>query len=168
MISSTSDSALVRLQRAVAALLRDDPMFTTRPVITEDVQDIEGELDKALAPLDSSKGTIGTAAVVMTALGQVGSPNTPGPILDPVGVHVWIFENVVINRATGGGGVSALELAERAMRHLHLRKVPLEGCGALVARGMRIEEPPESLKSCLAFHVEFRTKVGLAPITTGR
>jgi hypothetical protein len=167
-MDSLTDSSMVRLQYAVATLLRQDGYFMERPVIEQDSQDINGQIAVALGALDGSRGKAGACAIVMTTAGTVGSGNSPGPILDSVSVIVWIIENVPVNRSEAGGQIPGVALAERALRHLHHRTPSLDGCGALIARGMRMEEPPEEFPDGVAFRVEFRTKLGLAPITTGR
>ncbi len=117
---------LSALQEAVAAKLREQPFFCDVPVLTERLQDIQAQIDKALGTI-ANEGKSGIFALVLTPTCKTGGCQTPGePYFDNVAVAVEIAENVTINSGATGTQKPATLVALAVAKVLHLYGVPRE------------------------------------------
>jgi hypothetical protein len=107
-----------KLQERVKAILEANDVFnelqTAAAIITENVKDVNGEIERALAEL-----TCGVAIIIMTPSAESTHPNIPGPQYDNVMLYVHAVENTLVNRETTGTQKTASYWIEQAAAALH-------------------------------------------------
>lgn len=132
-------------------------------MVGEDSADLEAVLQQALATPTGADGKHGAAIVVQLtdAVSRDGG-DRPGPYLDDVTIVLRCVEARLINRDTtsGGTGLSALEIAERAAA-IVAQEAPTAGSPPWYVESIRLAElPPES--GLVGYDVTVRTVTGLA------
>lgn len=95
-----------------------DAYFTDVEVLLESKGLVEADVDQALGPLNEKGGKTGACVVVLMPTLTPESPDAPGPRF-LVRLAVQVLEAPLINRATGGTGKSAAEIAEQVRRLCH-------------------------------------------------
>lgn len=105
-------SALTQVQSEIRDLLLADPFFAKVAVLTEQIEDIENEIDRSMAEL-------GIGCIVLTAQADCQHPNMRPVYFEQVTVVIRVFENVTFNRGEGGSGKTASEVAEKIATLIH-------------------------------------------------
>lgn len=143
---------LTTLQEAAAARLRGHSFFGDIPVLTERLQDIQSQIDKALGAI-AGEGKNGIFALVLTPACKNGGCQTPGePYFDDVDLTVEICENVTVNMSDTGTQKPAALVALFVAKILHL----YGEAGKFSALNTKvIKLIPD--KDLLAYHVDFKT-----------
>lgn len=151
-------SVLKQLQQQVADQLTAHPDFSIVPVLTENLLDLDSEMDINLGPELSAGGTRGLVALVTTPMANVNWPEVGGPFFDriPIAIHIW--ENVQTNRVTGGTQIPASDLAESVCKALH-QFYPLSANGCLVPEPNTIRLVKDD--DFLRYMVVFKCMAGL-------
>ena len=131
------------IQDAAVAQIAAQPFFTgggvngaAVPVIAENKRDIETEIEVMIAKL-------GCAAVVSIGNAPVKFPDIPGPRYEGASLLVVAYENVTINRGSGGANKTALSIAEQAAAALHLITLPIEGISVCVCKSIEAADAAE-------------------------
>lgn len=105
-------SILSSLQQQLADKLQADIFCEDVPVLSENLKDINYLVDVAVKK-------IGACILVVTPVANTSFPDKAGPYFNQVIIVVRCMENPIINRATGGSGKTALEMAEHVAAILH-------------------------------------------------
>lgn len=137
---------LLELQQEIAARLEADAFFADVQVLTQKVQDLDSEIERALA-------TLGVSVVILTPNADVTNGDLQGPRLDPIRVVIACAETPVLNAA----GPRALACAERALALLH-HWTPDSLSVPLVGRSLVLADPQPGMT---AHNVEFTVAGGL-------
>lgn len=137
---------LLELQQEIAARLTADEFFADVEVLTQQVADLDSEIERALA-------TLGVSVVILTPNADVTNGDLQGPRLDPIRLVVACAEMPTLNAA----GPRALACAERALALLHLW-TPDSLSVPLVGRSLTLADPQPGMT---AHNVEFTTAGGM-------
>lgn len=114
-------NAFLTLQEAVRTQLQLHSDLNQVAILIEDKGDIEAGIEAALARsgvMANTSGAVGVAILIVTPSGNAGAGMGHRPLID-IRVRVAVFENPVINRATGGVGLTSLDLLDRVIKQLH-------------------------------------------------
>jgi hypothetical protein len=144
------------LQNSVVAAIRADPWFARITVLSEQIGDIENQIQRSLSKL-------GICAIVLTPGASVKYADAPGPLLDPLTVAIDIVELVLTNRGNSGSKQPASDVAERIAWLLHHPNDPERSppmSNRLIVR--KISLIPD--KQFLVYRVELETTGALAGI----
>lgn len=152
-------SVLKSIQQQVADALVADPRFALVKVLTENIKDIDNEMEISLGPEPVvSGGPYGIVALVLTPTADVSWANVPGPYFDKINVVVDIWENVITNRAPGGTQLACQDAIEAACNIIH-QSYPT-ACNApivSVSPSIRIVPDPDFLR----YQARFITQAGM-------
>lgn len=144
------------LQSMAKDIMVDDDYFTDIDVLTEDLHDIQNRIRVALSK-------IGLCCIVYTPEADVKYPNAPGPMFEPMKLHVGINEFVLKNRGDAGTKIPASEVAERVAWLLHHPNHPTrDDATQLVCERIRLI--PD--KQFVVYRVEFAGLGSLDGITS--
>lgn len=111
-----NNDMLRTLQEEIRNLLQEDEMLFAPPrtlVISEDIGNIEAEINKAIGPLNTGGG------VVIVGCPEVNGLDSRRPFLYPVTIRIQCLEQAIVNRSTSGNQVYSERLAE--IVHILLR-----------------------------------------------
>jgi hypothetical protein len=111
-------SLLASIQAGAAAALSAHAFFSAEPaipVLTEQLRDIESRIEAAVARMDP-----GICVIVVTATGDVASPNVPGPELSQIRVVCRVVENTKVNKTAQPAAL----VAEAVASILHQHRIP--------------------------------------------
>jgi hypothetical protein len=117
----------------------------------EDSKTIEDDLNKALAQLSMS---------IMVSIGGGDDKlhGVPGVLmLDPLEIIITVFENPLLNRGSGGAGITCNRAVEVIARVLKMKRV---GSAFLAKPRLRLVDD-DKIKDCLAKAVTFRMSATL-------
>lgn len=125
---------LTSLQQECADRLAADPFFQFIPVLTENIDDIANERDRALSANLVTGGKTGTCVTIVTPEANANFENVQGPLFDEVNIVAQIEENVIVNRDPDGTGTGlrAAQIVVAVCRSFH-QFFPLSANGPLVA-----------------------------------
>ena len=131
--------------------LQADPFFADVAILLEEKGVTEADIAQALAGLNSSSsGKIGACVIVLAPELSAETPNLPGPCYD-IAMTVQVIEQPLVNRAEGGSGITAAQLAERVRQLFHhfftgdgsvynfTKMQPLPQAAGQVSYGVRFE-----------------------------
>ena len=154
-----SDSVLVGIQQTAANRLMADPFFSDLKVVTENISDIENEIERAIASL-------GIVVIVVTPTASVRQmKDAPGPYFEDIRIVVQVSESVTLNRSAQGTNKTALQVAEYALAVLHGFQPP-NLSEAYYAENPTIALVPDP-NGLLTYHVMLNTHGGIRyPINT--
>ena len=141
---------MATLQSQLAEKLQASLFFTDMPIITEKVQDIENEIDRALGSLG------GVCVVIVTPRANVSHSNLPGPQFDDVAIVVRIIENVLVNQSAAGTKIPASEVAEQVAANIHHMQTAARQ--TVRCQSMGLVADPDNL----IYDVAFKTKFGVS------
>lgn len=147
-----SASKLELLQEEIRQVLDDhEDIPAAVAVLTQKRGNLQKQAENTLAKL-------GVAILVLPPIGNVQSPEAPGPYLDQVGIQVTISEIVHRNDT----GCSALALAEKTLCILHHFQPTTAGVQVLTARPGDNPVPVQHDTYNIA-DTFFQTRFGLGP-----
>jgi|GEM_PF-6556468 len=142
----TSTSVLCAMLEDVKAVLVAPPCLFAQPGVTVLTED-DGDIDTLI---EQTVGALGIVATVMLVNAQAANRNLPGPVFGNASLIVEIAENTIANRSEAGTGVTCLEAAEDAARHLHQARCA-SGRMILVTDIRKYAQPPPPANVC--YHV---------------
>jgi hypothetical protein len=96
------------------------------PILTEQMQDIENEILRAIGPLTEQNAKSGVCIIVLTPRARASKPNLPGPYFDNVRIVGRVVENVTVNQSGTGTKKPASQVAEYLANAWH-RKILSNG-----------------------------------------
>lgn len=143
-------SALLALQEEIGARLSADSFFFIVPVLTEQTNNLNYEVQRQV-------DSLGIVCVIMTPEAGVRHPEAPGPVFDDVTVTVRIQENGELN-----SGPHALEVAERVASLLHQLQ-PAALSETLFAAAKTIQRQAD--ETLIVYDVRFETRDGFSTET---
>ncbi len=146
-------SILQGLQLDIADRLLAEPYFSNVPVLSENLMDIDSQIEIAIAQL-------GVVVVVVTPTASVRKDQDyPGPYFEQINLVIQVSENVILNRGGDGIGKTCLEVAEHALAVLHGYR-PQGIAETIFANNPTINlvNDPNGL---LTYHVNLQTQGGL-------
>lgn len=154
---------LRELQQELVALLQAQTTLAGVTILAEDQADLESALEQALAAPSGASGRHGAAIVVQvtSAVSRDGGESS-GPYFDDVQLVLRCVEMRLVNRdvASGGTGISALELAEIAATAV-ARENPTAGTPPRYVEAIRVADlPPDS--GLVGYDVVVRTVVPMS------
>jgi hypothetical protein len=120
------------MQLSIEDLIKQSPVLSDIPVISEERQDLLIQINTAL-------GKLGLVIIIQEVEAKVTSPNLPGPVFDAFSISVLVHENVMINRSKSDR--TAKQVAKQVAEALH-HKVPTGAPGPLLALGVFFQEDP--------------------------
>jgi hypothetical protein len=151
--NTTVPSILQAIQIDAANRLLSDPYFANISVLTENLQDITFQIEKAIQEL-------GIVAIILTPTADIRNfADAPGPYLQSIDVLVEVAENVLLNRGQGGSGKTAQAMAERVLAILHGYR-PAMITESIYASSPTITVVPSG-DGLLIYHIRFRTNGGI-------
>lgn len=129
-------------QESIKSILLAEPYFADISVISVDEKDLENSIEVAIAK-------IGICILIITPSGDVQNADTPGPFwkIDCI-VQVW--ENMIINRASTGTGLEAVDVAEMIAATVHQKPAPGDNVFAHKRIGLSARQ-----EQLLVYDVEF-------------
>jgi hypothetical protein len=101
-------SYLKQLQDDIVGRIQSDPFFASITVLPEYLNDIQNQIDIAIAK-------IGICVVVSTPSARTSKPNIPGPIYDDIPIVIKVGDIPTLNST----GIPAIEAAEKIASVLH-------------------------------------------------
>ena len=147
------DSVLQGIQQDVVDRLLADPYFDNVPVLSEDLKDIENEIERAVKKL-------GIVAIVLMPSATVGKmKDAPGPYWEHVKIILQVTEFVTANRSSTGTGKTNLAVCEHGVAILH-RYQPTNLSEAIYAEDPTITLIPDP-NGLLTRHVNMATHAGI-------
>ena len=148
------DSILKGLQVDLTERLLADPYFSDIPVLSENLLDLENQVETAIAG-------IGAFAMIVTPTATVGRfKDAPGPYLGQINIVCRCHENVTVNRSSTGTGKTCAAIAEHALTIIHGYH-PVNVVEQIVATDPSIAMVPDP-NGLLVYDVMFQTNGGLA------
>lgn len=156
---------ILELTAEAQGALSANPYFSNVPVLALDEKDIGARVEEAMNKLGTSAaGSSGGAAVVL-GTSRLGKPKADvqgaGSLyFDEVIFHATVFENVPLNRGTGGTGKKASAIAEMVAVVLHWH-LPAGVSECLIC----IQGPtvvPTDNPASLVYDVAFLTQGGIS------
>lgn len=144
------------IQEAAAAQLAAQTFFAgvgdmpPVPVLAENKGDISAMARDAMQKL-------GALALVSIGQAPVAFPDIPGARKEQLELIVTAAETPALNRTSGGGYRTALEIAEQAEQALHLVLLPVDGTSAIVSKGIF---PADGAAGVLAYEVRLQLNAG--------
>jgi len=148
---------LTTIQDSALSLIQGDRYYARIQVLTEQIGDIRNKINTALAKL-------GICAIVMTPKGEADSPGAPGPILNPLELHIDICELVMTNRGETGSRQPASDVAEHTAWLLHYPNHAGNRQDPYPFLFQKFYVIPDG--KLLIYRIEFRTRGALAGIIT--
>lgn len=156
-------SILKSLQLQIADLLTADPRFALMTVLTENLKDVDSEMDICIGPEPRvDGGPYGIVALVLTPQADVDWANVFGPFFDKISVVVDIWENVQTNRAPGGTQLPCQDAIENAVNVLH-QSYPTAVNGPIVSVTPSLRIVPNE-QGFLRYQARFQTMGGLRTV----
>jgi hypothetical protein len=151
---------LEELHEAIVTAAGKIPYLADIPVLREDLQDLQAEIDSALGTVTEKCQKIGIFILILTPRAQCQHPQAPGPILDPLQVTLLVAEDTTINRLGASGTKKpALRVVEVLLRYI--QRLVLAECGcALTVTGNPFAIQANEL-GLLQYNVNFQTKLAL-------
>lgn len=137
---------LTTLQEEAVEFLRAHSALAEIDSIAEDRKDL-------LTAINTAVKKLGICLVINTAQANVTNPNLSGPHFDQIRFSVDVVENVTLNRAASGSGVTALNAAVEVCKALH-HKRPTIGGGAIYCDNPTIEYRDD--RALLVYRVNFK------------
>jgi len=153
-MSSVLDAIQDVVRDAIAAdsFFADAVAAGTVEVFSENEGDPDARIDEALARL-------GLYILVRIGKARCNNPNLRGVVLDRIEIPVECGENVLLNRAEGGSGITALEAAERVLTICHFQ-LAVAGKAIVAAEDAIAPAIPPRGASC-AYNAGLRTQDGI-------
>ena len=141
------------IQVAVFKRLKDHEYFSNLDPLTEEIGDLENQIDLALSK-------IGISVQVVTPTLNGASENSPGPFFENIPIRIRVTENVLINRSSTGTQKAASDVAEMAVALLHLYQP--DGLWLIVAESEAVKLI--SMDPELVYDAQLKTTGGLIPL----